>query len=109
MRAHITTMEPGHIVVALDAPAPANAALMVSENYYPGWRATVDGKPAAVDRADYVLMGVGLTAGARKVELTFHSDTYDRGRMITIIAVVLMLLALGAGIVPTLRRERPAA
>jgi hypothetical protein len=109
VRAHVTTMEPGHIVIALDAPAPARSALMVSENYYPGWRATVDGAPAAVDRADYVLMGVGLTAGARKVELTFHSDTYERGRVITIIALAIMLLALGAGIVMSPRGDPVSA
>jgi hypothetical protein len=35
--------EPGHISLSLSAPAPAGAALVVSENYYPGWTATATG------------------------------------------------------------------
>ncbi len=94
-----STIAPGHIVVELDAPAPAKSALMVSENYYPGWTATVDGNPGEVYRADLSMMGVPLPAGARKVELTFASASYERGKMITIAALVAAFLAIGAGAV----------
>ena len=108
VNARVTTMEPGHIVVALDRPAPENSTLIVSENYYPGWRATVDGVAAPLDRVDYLLMGVGLKAGARNIELTFRSETYARGRLISILAALAMLLALGAGVALS-RRPQPAA
>jgi hypothetical protein len=94
-----SVVEPGHITVELDAPAPAGSALMVSENYYPGWTATIDGKPAAVHRADLSLMGVPLPAGATKVELTFASASYERGKLITLIGIGLALLVIGAGVV----------
>ena len=97
IRAHVPTYDPGHIVVELDTPAPAGSALMVSENYYPGWKATIDGKPAAVHRADLSLMGVPLPAGARKIELTFTSASFERGKRITLAAIGFSLLAIGAG------------
>jgi hypothetical protein len=56
----LTAREPGRLTLALDRPAPAGATLVVSENYYPGWTATVDGRPAPVGRADYTLLGVPL-------------------------------------------------
>jgi uncharacterized membrane protein YfhO len=70
---------------------------VVSENYYPGWRATVDGKPAAIGRADYTLIGVELPAGARSVDLNFTSPAYERGKAITWLAIALGFLMLGAG------------
>ncbi len=103
-----TTYEPGHIVLALDKPAPANSALVVSENFYPGWKATVNGSPAKVDRADYVLMGVELPAGAKDVVLTYSSARYDTGKSITLAALAVGLLALLVGI-PLDRRGRKAA
>jgi len=106
VRAKVTRYDPGHIAVQLDAPAPAGAALMVSENYYPGWEATVDGKPAAIGRADYTLIGVELPAGARNIELTYGSATYERGRAITLVAALISILALAAGV--ALERRRPA-
>jgi hypothetical protein len=90
--------EPGKISIDLSASSPQGASLVVSENYYPGWKATVDGKPARIGRVDYTLIGVELPAGARSVELNFTSPSYQRGKVITWIAIALGLLMLGAGV-----------
>jgi hypothetical protein len=92
-----TRWEPGRISLVLDRPAPPSATLVVSENYYPGWRATVDGKPAPVGRADFVLMGVGLPAGAGTIELAFSSDRYEQGKLVTLAALAVALIAWGVG------------
>ncbi len=104
--ARATHYEPGHMTVALDKPAPAGSALIVTENYYPGWSATVDGKPAAIGRADYVLIGVELPAGAKTVQLDFASPAFEKGKAITIIVLVLCTLLLAAGVVAERRRVR---
>jgi hypothetical protein len=103
----VTRWVPGHIALTLDQPAPDGASLVVSENYYPGWRATADGKPVPVGRADYVLTGVALPTGARQVELTFTSPRYELGKAITLAAVALATLALAGGVVLG-RRPRAA-
>ena len=90
--------EPGKVSIDLSAPAPQGSSLVVSENYYPGWTATVDGKPARLGRADYSLIGVELPSGARSVELNFTSPAYQRGKVITWIAIAIGLLMLAAGI-----------
>ena len=90
--AHVDVWEPGHIALTLSQPALANELLVVSENYYPGWSASVDGKPAMVARTDYVLIGVSLPAGGQKIELSFSSSAYQRGRFIS--GSVLAIIAL---------------
>lgn len=90
--------EAGKVSIDLSAPAPKGSSLVVSENYYPGWKATVDGKSARIGRADYSLIGVELPQGARSVELNFTSPSYQRGKLITWIALALGMLMLGAGI-----------
>ena len=95
-----TKYEPGRISLSLSAPAPAGSALVVSENFYPGWVATVDGKPADVERTNLVLIGVPLPEGAKSVELTFTSPTFERGKTITIAALLVSLLAIIVGLVP---------
>jgi hypothetical protein len=95
----VSRWAPGDIALTLSGPAPANAVLMVSENYYPGWSAVVDGKPAPVGRADYVLIGVGLPAGATTVALSFRSRAYELGKMITVVCVLLSFAMLIAGTV----------
>lgn len=104
----ITRYEPGHIALTLDQPAPKGSALIVSENYYPGWSATVDGKPAPIGRADYTLIGVALPEGGRQVELSFRSPTYERGKVLTLLALGVSALVIVAGIALDARgRSRP--
>jgi hypothetical protein len=89
--------EPGRVQIDLSAPAPQGASLVVSENYYPGWKATVNGAPAAVGRVDYTMIGVDLPAGAKSVELTFSSAAYQRGKAVTWLAIAAGLVLLGVG------------
>jgi len=89
---------PGRVVIELSAPSPPGASLVVSENFYPGWKATVDGKPARLGRADLTLIGVELPPGSRRVELEFTSAAYERGKGITLMAIAVAVLALAAGV-----------
>ena len=104
-RARVSYPAPHQIRAELDQPAPEGSALIVSENWYPGWSATVDGRPATVARADYTLIGVPLTAGARRVELSFADPNYARGKIITGIALVLTLGLIGGGVLVERRRR----
>ncbi|MGZ8491310.1 MAG: hypothetical protein ACXWZS_03790 [Gemmatirosa sp.] len=101
----VTSRSPGRIALALATPAPAGAALVVSENFYPGWRATADGRPAAIGRADYSLIGVALPTGARAVELTFESPRFETGKAISLAVLGASLLAMGSGFAVERRRR----
>ncbi len=102
---HTVSYAPGHIVLELAKPAPSGSALVVSENYYPGWVATVDGKDAAVMRTDYSLIGVVMPTGATHVDLTFTSPAYKRGKTITLLALGLSIVGIVAGAAADRRRR----
>ena len=97
--------DPGRIVLQLSSAAPAGSALMVSENYYPGWVATADSKPAATGRAGFSMIGVALPEGARRVELTFTSPRYERGKVVTLAATAAALVLIAAGMLLDRRRR----
>ncbi len=88
----VTRYEAGAIDITLGGSAPAGSGLVVSENYYPGWTATVDGKPASIARADYTLIGVELPTGAKSVRLRFDSAPYHTGKLLTLLALGAALL-----------------
>ncbi len=95
---HVDSYEPGHIALTLSAPAPKGSALVASENFYPGWRATVDGKPVTAERADLTLIGIPLPEGAKKVLLEFSSAAYKEGKAITLVALAISIIAALAGL-----------
>ena len=98
IQAKVLSYEPGRISLELSEPASPGSALLVGENYFPGWSAQVDGKPAEVGRANYTLIGVQLPAGGRKIDLSFNDPAYDRGKLITLLALALTVVMIGGGI-----------
>lgn len=70
-----------------------------SEIYYPkGWNAFVDGKPADIIRADYVLRALQLPAGDHEIEFRFEPQSYYIGNKVMMASSLLLLVVLGYGI-----------
>ena len=86
--ASVHEVRPGHLTVQLARPASDSAFVVLAENYFPDWHATVDGRPAPVIRAQTTLMAVPIAPGAQRVELEFRSASYALGRTITLVTVI---------------------
>jgi len=95
-RAAVTRYSPETIAVQAEAVAPG-AWLVLSEVTYPGWMATVDGRPAAVVRADGLFRAVWLPPGVHEVVLSYRPASFYRGAAISALtALVLMVMAAWA-------------
>lgn len=71
----------------------ARGMLVISEVYYPAWKAYVDGKPARTYVTDHVLRGVVVPKGTHTIELRIESGSLRLGAWITL-ATLLVLAAL---------------
>jgi hypothetical protein len=87
---------PGRI--ALQVTARKRTALVVSEAWFPGWRASIDGRSVRVRRADGILLGVFVPPGSHRVVLHYVVPGVILGAAIssgTVVAIAVMaLLAL---------------
>jgi hypothetical protein len=91
--------------LSLRASADADSFLVLSDVYYPGWRASVDGREAHVYQTDYALRGVRVPAGVHVVEFTYAPRSLRVGAYVSafsLLAIALVSLALA-------RRERTRA
>jgi hypothetical protein len=75
--ASLTTRDADRLVVETDATH--DAVLVVVEAYADGWRATVDGAPAPVFRANGLFRGVEVPAGRHTVELAYRPKAVTWG------------------------------
>ena len=87
--AEITAYEPHRAEIKLPA-AHRGGVLVLSDTYYPGWRAEVDGRPVPVLRANHVFRGVALEAGDRRVVFTFESTYLAAGAGLSLLALVCL-------------------
>jgi uncharacterized membrane protein YfhO len=78
-----------------------------SEVYYSaGWNAYVDGKKTDYVRTNYTLRGMNVPAGDHAIEFRFEPASFAKGKTLTTIAQVLVLLLLAGGIYMEIRNRR---
>lgn len=63
-----------------------------SEIYYPGWQATIDGQPANIARANYVLRAVVIPAGEHEVSMTFEPQSVKATETVAYTALAVLAL-----------------
>jgi hypothetical protein len=68
-RISIVSYQPNEIL--LDVTAAASGYLVLSEVYYPGWRAYVDGQEEVIWRANYAFRAIHLEPGSHRVRFLF--------------------------------------
>jgi hypothetical protein len=89
--------------VELRAYARRAGYLVLEDSYYPGWQATVDGRPAPIVAANEAFRAVALPAGANLVEFRYRPASFRIGAAVSILTTLGLLLA---GIALILRRRR---
>jgi hypothetical protein len=65
--------------------------LVLSEIFYPGWQATVDGKKASILRGNYMLRVLALERGEHEVHLYFVSWPFRIGAFVSLMTLVFSL------------------
>jgi hypothetical protein len=76
--------------VSITAKCGTPSILVMSEVNYPGWSATVDGRPAEIMTADYILRAIPLTAGEHLVEMRYTAPQARRGAVISVCTIALL-------------------
>ncbi|MDM8527280.1 YfhO family protein [Anaerolineales bacterium HSG24] len=85
----LTHHAPGHLSLTVNSSEPA--LLILSEPYYPGWQATVNGQATSILRADYILRAIPVPAGESAVELQFWPLSFIIGALISGLTVILLV------------------
>ncbi|MGI8589097.1 MAG: YfhO family protein [Chloroflexia bacterium] len=64
--------------------------LVLSDEWFPGWEATVDGQPAPIRRADYGLRSVYVPAGAHQIAFRYRPSSFTLGAGISALALLIL-------------------
>ena len=82
--------------------------LVIAQSFYHRWKATVDGQPAPILRANHAFQAVQVPSGEHRVELVYKDTPFRKGACISIVT----LIACAGGLLRGLKRsadEREAA
>jgi hypothetical protein len=91
-----------YVRIGVNAARPG--LLVLSDAYYPGWEATVDGEPAEIVRANALFRGVFVPEGQSEVEFHYRPLSVRGGLLISILGLLLWSVIM---VGTALRRRRP--
>lgn len=92
--ARVVRYEPQRIELATRNDSPG--FLVLSEIFYRGWEARIDGVPVPVRRVDHTLRGVRTPPGEHRIEFRFSSPSFRTGAMISLFGTMLLIAGFAA-------------
>jgi hypothetical protein len=77
--------------VVLEATLARDGLVVLADTYYPGWRAELDGRPAAIHAADLLFRAVRVPAGTHRIEFIYAPRSVRLGTALGAIATLAAL------------------
>jgi hypothetical protein len=90
---------PDHL--SLTTSAPGSRVLVLSEMFFPGWDAFIDGKETPIYRANYLFRAVQVPGGTHDVSFTYRPGSALWGMTISMLASLIAIVV--AGVTPGIR------
>ena len=91
----LTSYAPDRMVY--ESSSQSDQLALFSEVWYgpdKGWKAYIDGQPAEIIRANYILRAINVPEGDHTIEMVFRPSKWYNGEIIVMITSILILLAL---------------
>jgi hypothetical protein len=70
--------------VSISADMSCSGMVVLADNYYPGWSASVDGRPAQIHEVDIALRGVAVSQGSHVVTFRYRPRSVYWGAGLTL-------------------------
>ena len=93
----IISYKPQEVIIKTKSEEPK--LLFLSDNFYPGWKAEVDGEKTGILRANYTFRAVPLIGGEHTVRFYYDSDLFKLG-------LITSAISLGAVVLLYFRKNR---
>ena len=83
-------LEKGYGWWRFEVQSPEEAVLVLSQNYFPGWKAWLDGRAAPVFPANVAQCGVAVPPGKHRVEWRYRPTAFYQGLVISLVSLALL-------------------
>lgn len=104
----VTRYTPNAVDISVTATEPGWVVL--TDAWYPGWQASVNGKDVTVEPADYAFRGVKVDKGQSTISMQFRPPSWLVGRAISLVSLLTAIGALvGLILIPSWRQRRTRA
>jgi hypothetical protein len=90
--------------VTIRAAADRPSLLVLTDAFFAGWKADLDGEAAQIYRVDYLSRGIRLPAGAHTVTFAYRPASFTAGWIVSLLALVALAALAATGLAARSRR-----
>lgn len=80
--------------ISLETATESDQLLVISDNYYPGWKAFIDGQETSIYRANYTFRSIFLPKGHHSIKFLYQPLSLQIGILISLFSGFLYLLTI---------------
>ena len=80
--------------IDIDVVTTGKSFLVLTDNFYPGWKAYIDGKPAKIYKANYSFRGVVVPKGKSRVEFSYIPQSFLIGTYLFLIGIMGIVISI---------------
>jgi hypothetical protein len=91
--------------IVLDVNTSADGVLVLSELDCPGWRATVNGHPAAIWQADAGLRALPLQGGRYAISFEYRPTSFTIGAILTFLSLITAIIVISSWMIRSRRGQ----
>jgi hypothetical protein len=77
--------------IKLHVNTPSDGIVVISDTFFPGWKAFVNGKECEIIRANYAFRGIVINSGENKILLVYHPKALNIGLIISFISIAVLI------------------
>lgn len=92
LKAHLDLLERKNGQLHAKVTVNTKSLFVYNNQFYPGWKAYVDGKQVPIIRANYLFQAVVVPAGVHEVQFVFFPDSLIWGMVLFFLAGVLIVI-----------------
>jgi len=85
--------------LALEVSSSARAFVVITDAFFPGWHASLDGTACAIHRVNHLCRGIVVPPGHHALEMVYRPEGWEAGVLVTRLAGVTWIILLVAAIV----------
>ena len=76
--------------IAFEVETRNNAIFLLTNTFYPGWRATINDQPAEIIKANAAFQSVAVPAGRSTVKFSFRHERWNMGVSISLLSICIV-------------------
>ncbi|MDO8657685.1 MAG: YfhO family protein, partial [Candidatus Levybacteria bacterium] len=80
--------------VTLNTKNNNNAILILTDNFYPGWKGYVDGKETKIYRANYTFRAIEVPSGKHLIRFSYAPESFKIGVILSLISITLYIMII---------------